>query len=245
MERKRLTAIKTKIKPITTGKYVTQPGFEPNYVLTPLGIRLSRVRMIATIVDKFISETKKFSSITLDDASDTIRAKTWNSLILDEFQVGDIIDITGKVKEYQGEVFLAPEVIRKVENLNWEILRELEVKKQEETFNQKRSFVLEYQKQTSDLVELKRLLKERFGINEEDVESIVNSQDISTDEEPEENMKELVLELIVSLDKGQGAEYSEIMEKAGLQEDVLDNVINSLLEEGTCFEPRPGKIKKL
>jgi len=88
-------------------------------------------------------------------------------------------------------------------------------------------------------------LKERFGINEDDVESIVNSQDISGDEEPEENMKELVLELIVSLDKGQGAEYSEIMEKAGLQEDVLDNVINNLLEEGTCFEPRPGKIKKL
>ena len=121
----------------------------------------------------------------------------------------------------------------------------LEIKKQEEAFNQKRSFVLEYLKQTSDLAELKRLLKERFGINEDDVESIVNSQDISGDEEPEENMKELVLELIISLDKGQGAEYSEIMEKAGLQEDVLDNVINNLLEEGTCFEPRPGKIKKL
>ena len=245
MERKRLTAIKTKIKPITTGKYVTQPGFEPNYVLTPLGIRLSRVRIIATVVDKFISETKKFASITLDDSSDTIRVKVWNSLMLDDFKVGDIIDITGKVKEYQNEVFLAPEVLRNIENPNWEILRELEVKKQEEAFNQKRSFVLEYQKQTSDLVELKRLLKERFGINEDDVESIVNSQDISSNEEPEENMKELVLELIVSLDKGQGAEYSEIMEKAGLQEDVLDNVINNLLEEGTCFEPRPGKIKKL
>ena len=116
MERKRLTAIKTKIKSITTGKYVTQPGFEPNYVLTPLGIRLSRVRMLATVVDKFISETKKFSSITLDDGSDTIRVKVWNSLILDDFQVGETIDITGKVREYQGEVFLAPEVIRKVEN---------------------------------------------------------------------------------------------------------------------------------
>jgi RPA family protein/predicted transcriptional regulator len=245
MERKRLTAIKTKIKPITAGKYVSQPGFEPNYVLTSLGIRVSRVRILATVVDKFVSETKKFSSITLDDGSDTIRAKAWNSLILDELQIGDTIDITGKVREYQGEVFIAPELIRKVENPNWEILRELEIKRQEETFNQKRNFVLEYQKQTSDLAELKRMMKERFGINEDDVESIVNSQDMSDEEKPEENNKELILELIVSLDKGQGAEYSEIMEKAGLQEDVLDNVINNLLEEGTCFEPRPGKIKKL
>lgn len=248
MERKRLTAIKSNIKPISNGRYVTQPGFEPNYVLTPSGVRLSRVRILATIVDKFTSESKKFSSITIDDGSDTIRAKTWNSFLLDDFQVGDIVDISGKVREYQGEVFLAPELLKKIDDVNWEILRELEIKKQQEEFSQKRNFILENQKQTSDLTELKKMMLERFGISEADVESIVQSQELTNeDEEKQEdgNMKEVVLELIVSLDKGDGAEYSEIMSKAGLKEDVLDGIINNLLEEGTCFEPRPGKIKKL
>jgi len=246
MERKRLTAIKTKLKPITNGKYVTQPGFEPNYIVTPLGMRLSRVRALVTVVDKFTSDTKKFSSITLDDGTDTIRAKAWNSLILDDVEMGDTIDIIGKVKEYQGEVFLAPETLRKIDDNNWEILRELEIKNQEEEFGQKRKFILEYQKQTSDLVELKKMMKEKFAVSEEDVESIVQSQELSSEEgEQQEDLNKKVLELIVSLDSGDGAEYSEIVSKAGLKEDVLDNVINNLLEEGTCFEPRPGKIKKL
>ena len=37
MDKKRLTAIKTKIAPVVNGKFVVQEGFNPNYVLTDFG----------------------------------------------------------------------------------------------------------------------------------------------------------------------------------------------------------------
>ena len=57
--------------------------------------------------------------------------------------------------------------------------------------------------------------------------------------------KEAVLKLIDELDKGEGAPYSELLEKSGLPEAEFDEIMNSLLEDGLCFEPRPGKIKRL
>ena len=248
MERKRLTAVKTKIIPLVNGKFVKQEGFNPNYVLTPNGMRLSRIKIMATIVDKFLSESGRFASITLDDGSSTIRAKAFNAVnIFDNFSTGDIIDFIGRVKEYQGEIYLVPEIIRKVEDPNYEILRELDIKAQEKEWAGKKRIILENQKQTSDLEELKKIMEERFGIESEDIESILESQTLSQDsvEEETDETKEKILKLIVQCDKGSGCDYSELIEKGGLAEDVLDNVVNDLLTEGLCFEPRPGKIKKL
>ena len=249
MERKRLTAIKTRIKPITSGKFVPQPGFEPNYVLTTTGQRLSRVRILATAVDKFVSETGKFAAITFDDGTDTIRCKVFTGLTLfDGIETGTIVDVIGRVKEYQGEVYLMPEVIRMLDDPNWELLRELELRRLEESWEQKRGTVFQYQKQAADLTELKRLLQERFAVAPEDVEAIIQSQELVTEALPEDTSskpKEAVLALIAELDHGDGCEYAELLERSGLEESVIDEIVNELLEEGSCFEPRPGRIKKL
>jgi hypothetical protein len=50
---------------------------------------------------------------------------------------------------------------------------------------------------------------------------------------------------VEELDKEDGADYSEIAEKVDAPEDQLEDTINSLLSEGTFYEPQPGKIKKL
>jgi RPA family protein len=249
IERKRLTAIKSDIKSITSGKYVMQEGFSPNYVLTQSGRKLSRVRVLGTIVDKFMSETGKFGSVTIDDGTDTIRAKVFNALsLLDNVEVGHIVDVFGKVREYQEEIFLIPEIISQ-KDIKWEILRSLELKKEMEKWGEKRKQILAVQKETSDLDELKKAMKERYGISEDDVESAVESQEISGDQAaPEENLgksKDSIMKIIQELDKGTGAEYSEILEKSGLSEEAVDSAINELLGEGSCFEPKPGRIRKL
>jgi len=248
MERKRLTAIKTRIKPITSGMFVAQQGFNPSYIITPDGLRLSRVRILGTVVDKFLAENRRFAAITLDDGTDTIRAKAFNSTaVFDFLNLGDILDLVGKIKEYQGEVYLIPEVIINVEP-NFEILRELEIRENQAVWKEKREIILEYQKQASDLAELKKLVSEKFNIASEDVEAVIQSLEIPVEEDVEERKdkdKEDVLKLIVELDKGDGCDYSELIEKSNLTEDVIDPVINDLLTEGMCFEPRPGKIKRL
>ena len=127
MDKKRLTAIKTKIAPVVNGKFVVQEGFNPNYVLTDFG-KLSRVRILATVVDKFISESGKMASLTLDDGTSTIRAKAFGGMtIFNSVEVGNIVDVIGRIKEYQGEVYLSPETTA-VLDINHELLRELEIR---------------------------------------------------------------------------------------------------------------------
>jgi RPA family protein len=243
VDKKRLTAVKTRIKDVANGKFVAQEGLEPNYIIAPNGMRISRGRILATVVDKFMSEDKKFSSVTLDDGTETIRAKAFNSFILDALENGDIIDIIGRIKNYQEETYLVPEIIFRVENPNFEILRELEIKDIQKVWSKKREIVMNYQKQVSDIAELKSLAKE-FNISQEEVESILQSQ-----EEPQgdagSNVKERILEMIDKNDAGDGCDYSTLMEQSGLTENELDSVVEELLDDGSCFEPRPGKIKKL
>ena len=243
VEKRRLTAAKTKISEVIGGKFFKQEGLEPNYVLTASGQRLSRVRILATVVEKFVSEDRKFFSVTLDDGSETIRAKAFSSLILDPVGVGDIIDVIGKVKEYNEEIYFIPEVVFKVTDPNLEILRELEIFDSQRDWQRKRDVILNYQKQVSDLTELKNLLKE-FNISSEEIEMILQlpEQEEKTNSVEE---KQKILDLIEKLDMGGGCDYSQLMEMSGLAENTLDSVIEELLEEGSCFEPRPGKIKKL
>lgn len=241
MEKKRISAVKTRIKPIITGRFVMQEGFNPNYVLTNYGMRLSRVRLLATVVDKFLAESGKFASITIDDGTDTIRVKVFNAVsMFDNVGIGSEVDIIGRVKEYQGEIYLAPEIITAVGDPNFNLLRELELKLQEREGEKKRKIIFEHQKQAADMSELQRLMKERFDIQPEEVEAMLQSQ-----EEPAPDKKEEVLKLIEKLDEGNGCDYSELLNVSGLPEDVIDSVVNELLSDGICFEPRPGKIKKL
>ncbi len=240
MEKKRSTAIKTRINSLSNGKYVVQGEFNPNYVVTDMGQRISRARVLATVVDKFMPETKSFASITLDDATDTVRAKVFGSVsIFDMLEKGDIVDVIGKVKEYQDEVFLMPETVVKHADPNIIILRELELRKYDRKWNEKIEKISEMQKEVSDVMELKRLMKERYNIEEDVVESIlsIDKKEIVHKE------KEEILKLIESSE--QGCDYSELIEKSGFTEEVIDKAVQDLLEEGVCFEPKAGRIRKL
>ena len=246
MEKKRLNSFKTRINQITGGKYMAQEGLNPNYVLTSHGARLSRVRVNGTVVDKFVAESGKFASITLDDGTDTIRAKIFSSVAMfEKIGPGSEVDVIGKIKEYQGELYIMPEIISQIEDPNFSLLRELEIRVQEKEIDRKRKVVLEHSKQVSDLTELQRIMKERFGINQEEVEAIVLSAAPAEEPASGNKDKESVLKLVETLDEGNGCDYTELVKASGLPEDVIDPIVNELLEEGACFEPRPGKIKKL
>lgn len=241
MEKKRLTALKTKIENITKGKYYPAEGFNSSYVLSN-GIRFSRIRIMGTVVDKFMPESGKFASITLDDGTDTIRAKIFNAVsMLSNIKNGDVVDAIGKIKEFQGEIYIQPEIVTMINDRNMELMRKLEINKTCKDTEKKRELVKEYQKQTSDLEELKRMLKERFDIEPEETESLIEI----SEEKDSSSGKEKILSLITELDKGDGAGYSELIEASGLDENAVDSIINGLLEGGECFEPKPGKIKRL
>ncbi|MCK4429477.1 MAG: hypothetical protein KAU95_03815 [Candidatus Aenigmarchaeota archaeon] len=143
----RQVARKLDIKTVNRGEYVQidriseETKYLPNYVEVD-GVKISRVRLLATVIDKFVSEDGNYASLTLDDTTDTIRCKIFlnsnfenasQSLVdletIENIEKGIVVDIIGKVKEYNEERYIQPEVITKIENPNFEVLRKLEVKK--------------------------------------------------------------------------------------------------------------------
>ncbi len=246
-ERRRITAIKTSISSIVNGKYVKGEGINSSYIVSPLGMKLSRVRILSFITDKFISPDKKFGSITLDDGTETIRAKVFRAVsMIEGLNKGDMIDVIGKVREYNNEIYVSPEIIWKVDNPNFLILRKLELLKEVKELKGIKSLVLEMQKQTSDIEELKSVMKKKYGIDPEIVEAVLIAQ-----EEPQTKSidmtaeRERIIKLIKDLDEENGCEYSKLIEASGLPEEVLEAIVNELLSDGTCFEPKPGYIKLL
>ena len=246
-QRRQVAKIST-TQELNSGKYFQKEGFEPNYLLTPKGRRLSRARLVATVVDTFTNEDETYGSVTLDDGHDTIQVKFFNELeLMEDFEEGDIIEVVGKVREYQGEIYLNGEILTE-RTARKEMLQQLRYKKTMEEWQQIYSTVKQLHESGKEQDELE---KEMAGkLNEEEVDAVLQSFgeqfDTAPTEENKENIERKVLEAVEDLDEGDGADYSEILEQVeDATEDQLEDTINSLLSDGTCYEPSPGKIKKL
>jgi len=115
-QQKRQTAKMTDTDELNKGKYFQREGFEPNFLLTVDGRRLSRARLVGTVVDSFINDDETYGSLTIDDGNDTTQIKFFNELDqLKDYEVGDIIEAVGKVREYQGEIYMNAEILKKRE----------------------------------------------------------------------------------------------------------------------------------
>lgn len=247
MEQKRLTAIKTDVKSVIDGRYVKGEGFETNYVLTPSGLKVSRARIMGTIMSKFVNDDNTYGFLVIDDQTETIRAKIFKNLsLIENVDQGDLVDAIGKIREYEGEIYIMPEVIRKIENPNFIILRKAELLEQKKRMEKVKEKLQGFRKQTSDLDEIKKLAQAE-GIKPEVAEAAAQSmtEPDETHEKDKKSLKETVMEAIDKIDDGTGAEYAAIITESKLEESEVEEVINELLGEGTCYEPRPGRIKRL
>jgi RPA family protein len=247
-QQRRQVAKLTTTQELNSGKYFQQEGFEPNYLLTPQGRRLSRARLVATVVDTFTNEDETYGSITVDDGKDTIQVKFFNELDkMEEFENGDILEVVGKVREYQGEIYLNGEILEN-QDVQKEILHQLRYKKEMEEWQQIRSTIKQLKESGKSQEDIE---KEMSGkLTEEEVDSVLQSfgEDFGTTQTAgdAENLERDVLEAVEDLDDGDGADYSDILDSVeDATEDQLEETINSLLSDGTCYEPQPGKIKKL
>ncbi len=125
--KKRNVAFKLTVGEILGGKPVME---EERFSFIDLGDRkVVRVNVLANCVDKYISEgEKKFASLTIDDASGQIKLKSFGDdiEILKKVAQGDTLQIIGNVKEWNGEVYILPEVLKKVDP-RWLLVRKLEI----------------------------------------------------------------------------------------------------------------------
>jgi RPA family protein len=94
---------------------------------------LGEVKIFGTILGKNIYRTEgkvEYGILLVGDGSgSTIRIKAWGSgtSALDQLEKGELVDIVGKVRHSRDETFLVPEIVRKLPDPNWRIVRELEI----------------------------------------------------------------------------------------------------------------------
>jgi hypothetical protein len=238
---KRLPAKKSRIFDLVNGKFF--PGikekFKPSYLITSFGEKISRVNLVATVTDKFVREDENYSTITLDDGSGSIRAKAFKEKtdLLKSIEVGNMVLVIGKIKKFNEEVYVNAEIVKKIEDPNYESLRKLEIL--DELIPQKE--MIEEIKNLHDELseeELKNYAKEKFNLDEESLRVILEFKRTE-----EIDYKPKVLELIKNLDKGEGVELSKLLKSSNLPEDIIENAVNELLSSGHLFEPNAGKFR--
>ena len=241
MEILRQTMIKTKISDIVNGKFVKKEGMEPSYVLTGMGQKISRANILGILVDKFVSEDSNFSTITIDDDTDSVRVKVFkdNINMFDKLEIGDLVMVIGKVREYMDENYIIPEVAKKIANPNYESLHKLEILKQLTGQKKLVNSIKKEEEKFESKEDFKKHVKEKYNDKAEGVIETIEEETIEKDNKP------VVLEKLDELDKGKGVEFKKLLEASGLPENKFEEVINELLSDGICYEPSPGVIRKV
>jgi RPA family protein len=233
----RQTAKKAKVWEIMNGSFVKKEGFEPSFVKTPSGEEVSRARIFGTVVSRFVAEDGNYASVTIDDGSDTIRLKVFKTTKpLDSLETGDMVDVIGKVREYEGETYVIPEIVRKTGNPNFELLRRLELVHKERGIKKARDFA--EKNKGKDAEELERDSGKR-GLEKQWVEMFIAG---GKGKEKSVLKKEILKAIESSPD---GMVYSELAKRVKAKEADLEGAIDELLNDGICYEPSPGKIRKI
>ena len=125
--RKRNVAYKLRIGDILKGVPMMDEG---KFLFLELGDKkVVRVNILANCVDKFVQEGEKsFASLTVDDASGQLKLKVFGEDIdrVKDIMQGDTLQIIGNMREWNGEIYMIPEIAKKVD-ARWLLVRKLEI----------------------------------------------------------------------------------------------------------------------
>ena len=227
---KRSTAYRIRLKNIVNSPYEKREGFNPS-VIKFNNLEISRVNVIASIVGKYLTDDQNYCAITLDDGSETIRVKNFGAEVgtIKELNVGDIVRIIGKVKEYNEEKYIAGE-ISKVLNPNWIIVNEIELSNQKQTTTDS---------STADSINKVIETKTNSSENEE----IISISSESSDSES--SIKQKILQYLKNNDNGNGVIMDQIMTSLDVSSEEVKDSLYELLKVGEIYEPKKGILKIL
>ncbi|NHI92573.1 MAG: hypothetical protein EAX96_08715 [Candidatus Lokiarchaeota archaeon] len=257
---KRSTAYKLNIEDIKAGDFYIENKEDKkiSYIRTPFGLEVSRVRILGDVVfvrsyDDEATGNVKSVYLGINDGTESILVRAflesqYNTKYLDsiqiakELEVGNIVDIVGRVRKRENTIYINPEIIKKIEDPNFETLRELEkiylkmIKKKDReapSFKEVK-FDLEVNQETQDL-DMEDL---------EEYEDLETSLTLASSQESDDSITK-ILSLIEKIDEGDGVTIEEISTYTNIDNDKLKSILKVLFEDGTIYEPKSGRFRKL
>lgn len=244
---KRLVAYKVTIADVVDGEYKAQEGFNPSRVETSWGLGISRVHILATVVNHYKSEDSKYAFITLDDGTGIVRSKAFqqDTKFLEKIKKGDIVDVIGRIREYNDERYIVPEVVRVVDDYNMITLRKLETTVFKNKFLKKEGAPTKQKEEKSEPEKKKKDVKKAPEKQETKLEKKKDPAKETKKPLDDKEIRERVVKTIEVLDDGEGVDYTDILKNVDLEDNLIEKAIDELLSEGSCYEPRAGKIKVL
>jgi DNA replicative helicase MCM subunit Mcm2 (Cdc46/Mcm family) len=179
------------------------------------GKRIHRVRLLGNVENVAVSTIVSFEL-------DGVIIKDFEKKA-EDIEQGDFVDVIGRVGEYEGSKYVALEVYKKrnEDKEKWKELRALEIEKTRKYLEDEESSNYE----TGD---------ESSSITEEVLEDIYGDEGI--------DQKDIVLNIINENDE---ISYEELLEKTGIDEKELDNILEELIEDGEIYEPKSGTYRIL
>lgn len=210
--KKREVAYKVSIKDLVNGAYErANEEWAPNYVLTSDGKKVSRVNLIGVVVSKMPDSIAGQENFILDDGTEKVSLRFFDLPLTEKnAEVGVVINLIGRPREFNGSLFIVPEIIVPLKNKKW-----IEVRKKELSSGKPQA------------VE-KSNLKNNFT-------PVKTEKDIPPAQK--------IFQLIKELDKGDGANVADIINKSDAPN--AEEIIKTLQKEGEVFEAKPGRIKIL
>ena len=152
LQKLRQVAYKVRISDILDANFVD--GSYVKYIKLN-NTNVSRVNIIATLIYK--AEDFSYASAVIDDGTGRISLRSFeNKAILSKADVGDVVLIIGKIREFNNEKYIMPEILKKI-SLEWMNVRKLELMKNDKI----------KPKETSSEIRNSNLSEKVVSINEE------------------------------------------------------------------------------
>ncbi len=208
----RQTAVKLLITDLLSGEFSKEESQTP--VLSLGEQKIYRVNVIGLVIGK--AEEEVLANLFLNDGTASINLRFFErNSALDELNTGDAVMVVGRLRDYNGERYLSPEIVKKVDRL-W------------------------LQHRRKELGAENRQLK--AAVKEEPAEKIITKTEPVEEESNEFLSPEgKILKSIADLDKGEGAEIEEVL--AVSKVNYAEEIIKRMLERGELFQIMPGRVK--
>ncbi|MCX8147406.1 MAG: OB-fold nucleic acid binding domain-containing protein, partial [Candidatus Woesearchaeota archaeon] len=212
--------------------------WEPNYIIYN-NKEVSRINIIGVVVSKNQDGFSGNSSVIIDDGSGRISLKSFEpNKFLDGVSVGDIVVVIGRPREYGGEIYIMPEMGKRIGKEKWVEVRRLELEIEGVKQNSQKIMPSSYF--GPEKVAPPSLNR---GTNKEIVYEENKKEEVLENFDKDDGGFLQIVELIRRFDKGDGADYREILENSTIEN--TENIIKELLKNGDIFELRPGRLKLL
>jgi len=243
--KKRNTAFKISIGMIASSDDLSFDENQRFRFLNLNGKEVYRINLIANVIDKFESNQKQYVNITLDDGTGNIRVKAFADSIhlLQNINLGDSIILIGVLRFYNDELYVMPEIV-KTADPKWLLARKMELEAEYgELYSNARAYesigdvesANTMQNPVQDQVQTNAPLQEK-------AEEIVEEK-IETQKQP--GLREKIVEMIKANEAEGGIDIDKLIMSMKEPVDSINKEVTDLLEEGSIYEPKPGRLRIL